>query len=839
MKLKSILATAALALLTSQGAQGAVSSLQIFTGSSASISSSSSFVKSNTVMEQTSAGVFTGIVTLNYETGYYFTFGEEGENTQTTYFSAPRVTGGTSLDIPVGESSTVDLVASYGNAGYCWFWADSKDSDKITQNIGEVELEATVDTNAMTVSLKNISKATVTDPVPNSLVLQIGRYRSISAMRSGNTVAPTIKGNILEYKFTLTPESGYYFCFYNNANYSDMGPGTTSEVAINLTEGQTVTSSVAYGENRNGNCWYWSPQTGEAVFKATLDWTTREVTFEYLGEPVILPDLYSVTIDFTAENFVMGTYLANYIDVTDILKEEQLDLTASPVTFSYREIPSVLNFAARDGYEFAIESSNPALEGEGGYTLSGISPMDMDDDLIDFGTQQVLGLYEKADGLTFTVTLKRVPQENLPNELYMMVGEYATTLNPQLKPSNNDQHLTFNPDTQCYEGTVTLPKRRFKFYIPTQTGYTVFGQNGTEGDGFISFGRDLLPYTSEGGWSASSCWYLTSTFNNVNEMNVRMVVDVINNAVTFYPVLPEAPAELYIWGSTTGGFNPPSFSYFATMKPSESNPNLFTAEIDVPFVGPGTYTDEENGFVYEFEGWAFKLCVNRNSNNSGNLAAQEGSNVIDFSKMVSFNSVLNGYTQLYSISSGRMTFMFDWETLQFVALNEETPESFDVTLDFVSDTIDIEDVNDYVGVFDLFAEDSQLDIFENPFTYSFSGAKAALVIGAYEDYEISVECTNYDGPETSAPFQITGVGAMAEDDVLEYGPQYTLSLYPGADGLNFRITIIERGTSKVDTLGAVESGEPVYFNLQGQRVANPERGIFIKVADGKASKIVL
>lgn len=38
---------------------------------------------------------------------------------------------------------------------------------------------------------------------------------------------------------------------------------------------------------------------------------------------------------------------------------------------------------------------------------------------------------------------------------------------------------------------------------------------------------------------------------------------------------------------------------------------------------------------------------------------------------------------------------------------------------------------------------------------------------------------------------------------------------------------------------AVEEGEGVYYNLQGQKVANPDRGIFVKVVAGKASKVIL
>lgn len=43
----------------------------------------------------------------------------------------------------------------------------------------------------------------------------------------------------------------------------------------------------------------------------------------------------------------------------------------------------------------------------------------------------------------------------------------------------------------------------------------------------------------------------------------------------------------------------------------------------------------------------------------------------------------------------------------------------------------------------------------------------------------------------------------------------------------------------VEGIEAAEEGEAVYYNLQGVRVANPEHGIFVKVVNGKASKVVL
>lgn len=52
------------------------------------------------------------------------------------------------------------------------------------------------------------------------------------------------------------------------------------------------------------------------------------------------------------------------------------------------------------------------------------------------------------------------------------------------------------------------------------------------------------------------------------------------------------------------------------------------------------------------------------------------------------------------------------------------------------------------------------------------------------------------------------------------------------------IIVYYSNESGVEEILAAEDSEAVYFNLQGQRVNNPERGIFIKVVNGKALKVV-
>lgn len=46
-------------------------------------------------------------------------------------------------------------------------------------------------------------------------------------------------------------------------------------------------------------------------------------------------------------------------------------------------------------------------------------------------------------------------------------------------------------------------------------------------------------------------------------------------------------------------------------------------------------------------------------------------------------------------------------------------------------------------------------------------------------------------------------------------------------------------STAVETIDSESEAAPVFYNIQGQKVANPEKGMFIKVANGKASKVIL
>lgn len=79
---------------------------------------------------------------------------------------------------------------------------------------------------------------------------------------------------------------------------------------------------------------------------------------------------------------------------------------------------------------------------------------------------------------------------------------------------------------------------------------------------------------------------------------------------------------------------------------------------------------------------------------------------------------------------------------------------------------------------------------------------------------------------------------------LESGNNQNLYIMFEKNGLKSEPTsfLLQKTTSVptgVEGIEAETEGEAVYYNLQGVKVANPERGIFVKVVGGKATKVIL
>ena len=84
-------------------------------------------------------------------------------------------------------------------------------------------------------------------------------------------------------------------------------------------------------------------------------------------------------------------------------------------------------------------------------------------------------------------------------------------------------------------------------------------------------------------------------------------------------------------------------------------------------------------------------------------------------------------------------------------------------------------------------------------------------------------------------------GSLASSTWTPKGDVEAVSFSKTATGNTVSIktmTVYYSDESGVESVLAADDSQAVYFNLQGQRVANPDRGIFIKVAGGKAVKVL-
>lgn len=763
-------------------------------------------------MESTESGVYKAQVTLSPSSGYYFCI-----YNKTQYKVYGPDTKGDEMEL-TGNYDGPIIDSDWGR-GYCWYYPNMDDSD--------IVIDVTVNFNNMTCSIVKVSGGEITPPVPtpSKLSVRTATSRAVSKLNLPDKPMTTTGNGIFTYTLVLDETTGYYFCLFNNDKYCPVGPGTTEEVPLNLALNESFTGPIANNtEWNNGDCWYWEPLYDEVTLQITVNWPQQKVTIENIGKqiPAEPDEDYDITLDFSADNFIMSGHMMNYARVYDMVAEKEIVYDVNPLKVHLSTDPAGLSITAMDGYEFNIECTNWTGSGTPPFQITEASPMLQGDDVIEYGKQAILSLQPGADGLNFNVVLKRVAQPDLPNELYVMIGATGITLNQQLKPSDNDPYLTFNPETQCYEGTLIMGKKRFKFYVPQDNGnYKVLGQNGIEAEGTINFNRQLAPFRGECAWDADNCWYLGYTFANLTEMGVKMVVNPIENTVTYYPVLPETPDQLYIWGSTTGFYNKELSSVVGSVKRVEGT-NIYKGTVNVPYVGEGTYTDPDTGVELPVRGWAFALGYYNNHCNSGLFNAQEGTNFIDFTQVSKYTVPMIGELPVNTLHTGDMDLEFNWETLELTATDPNGKTTYGITLDFVGEgenvDVNAQSIGKYMGVVNALVDEGTLTINSIPYNFYYSGDVAMLVMGAYEGYEIAVECTNWTGDPENAPFEISGVGVMdMDDELLDFGNQWQLVLKPQADGLNFLVTIKSTGLSAVETIAPEIEGIEV-FNLQGVRV---------------------
>ena len=112
---------------------------------------------------------------------------------------------------------------------------------------------------------------------------------------------------------------------------------------------------------------------------------------------------------------------------------------------------------------------------------------------------------------------------------------------------------------------------------------------------------------------------------------------------------------------------------------------------------------------------------------------------------------------------------------------------------------------------------------------SLEGSSRSCAIGIYD------ETGKLRG--TYTPNDNAGFGQMGSI-VVESDGKYAVNIYrfiPGTIAYKLNFYDIETGIESIER----EDKEAVYYNLQGEKIAKPANGMFIKVQGGKASKVLV
>lgn len=319
------------------------------------------------------------------------------------------------------------------------------------------------------------------------------------------------------------------------------------------------------------------------------------------------------------------------------------------------------------------------------------------------------------------------------------------------------------------------------------------------------------------------------------------------------------PKEIYIWGNTEGGSDAP-YRLTVTLKPSAENPNVYTATYNVPkcgnFVYPsnGEFDPEDNDPDH---GWWFFISESTTLSNARYSRYQGGyeNRFFNFDDPTFTNYAAdNTYTlpvfknglndfNFIAMTPGNTLFEFDIEKMELTLTNLANDLSNEITLEFTGD-VSAYNVAKAVVVIDMASIDDDADdplatgmlpIYDLIYNFRYENA-SQLLFATQQGYSIEIT-SDYEGE--NPPYQLAVAPAAADDDAVEAPVSYTLSFGKEANGLTFAIDVtnLNKPGSGVDIIGA-DDAEAVYYDIHGRRVVNPERGIYIKVVNGRSVKVV-
>ena len=331
----------------------------------------------------------------------------------------------------------------------------------------------------------------------------------------------------------------------------------------------------------------------------------------------------------------------------------------------------------------------------------------------------------------------------------------------------------------------------------------------------------------------------------VSVTNPKIVLDIKNGTLTLSgkPVY-EVPKNLYIVGEVNGNNWDPS----KALKMDGENGDFIAENVFI------RGNDPNFGYVN------FSTSISSNSSDWSGLGTRYGASSYDLSVESCDPLELVIASQPYSFKLGDGYY----DIVIKISVNEAPTVSFtqkNMTLSVGSDNTEQSgSVNDATQTIEMVSLNKEVHVFistyngkvpyykveetgpadsiiipddgeqgEEPGMGASKIRAASTIVSDYQEAQIF----DYDGNDKGKYFAVLPVGKKG-----------TLSIIFDKDGENIYPTVYNFNVAKdtptaVEEIDGAEGAEAVYYNLQGTRVYNPERGIFIKVANGKTQKVIL
>lgn len=414
-----------------------------------------------------------------------------------------------------------------------------------------------------------------------------------------------------------------------------------------------------------------------------------------------------------------------------------------------------------------------------------------------------------------------------------------------------DQQIPASAIPGIYSGEVNIKSGPTYFGFYTKEGETITKYS-YQGPVSVSFGTDSSVWPNGYATVANPnqlkemtpdtktimSWYITK---NPVGCEGRYTVTVNMNNLTFSLKAIfeeyELPTTLYLMGMSHTN----SVTIRQQMTPSADNPYLFETTVNVPYVEGEDINDPTSD---NYMAPAFRFYFNTEGvvkadpiRNYGPVEVGEML-PIDASKTLR-QQWRQGLASGLDPLPGNTTFRFNVETCELEVIYNDNL----VMLTFEGE----ENISEPLSLITVYSPLIRKDIYlyaeTMPFGFTDSGEYDLSVPAGYR-FEVACD----EGPaEGVYLLETPDSDVPAHADALF--DKVRLGLFEGADGLSFTVRMSKGepqggnpgsnipDDSGVDAISA-DDASVLYYNLQGQRIARPDRDVYIRVANGIATKVL-